>query len=135
MIPTYAEQPKYTVYLRKFLKNHVWKDGMAILHDAPSDGTSLPFVEMCWQLCVGHTTRHSIKKLEKDIKNGDNKWPAVCAKRLFNIWRMEIHAHKGSAIHSPPGGTGVAWFPSEKAYLTAWRLARRKGEATTTKSP
>ena len=87
MIPTHAEQRKYTVYLREFLKNHVWKDGMAIIHDALSDNTSLPFVEMCLQLRVGRTTRHSIKKLERDIKNGNNRWPAVFAKQLFNIWR------------------------------------------------
>ena len=74
---------------------------MAIIHDALSDGTTLPFVEMCLQRRVGRATCHSIKKLERDIKSSFRK---------ATVQHMEIHALKGSAIHLPPGGKGVAWF-------------------------
>ena len=100
MTMTCEEQRKFTVYLRNFLKNYVWKDGMAIIHDALLDGTSLLFVEFCLQLCVGRTTRHSIKKLERDIKNGTSTWPAVFAKQLFNIWRS-MHTRAAPYIRHP----------------------------------
>ena len=100
MTVTCEQQHKFTLYLRDFLKNYVWKDGMAIIHDALSYGTSLPFVEFCLQLRVGRTTRHSIKKLARDMKNGTSRWPTIFAKQLFNIW-TSMHTRAAPYICHP----------------------------------
>ena len=43
---------------------------MAMIQDALSDGPCLWFVKMCFQPRVGRSTHHSIKKQERDMKNG-----------------------------------------------------------------
>ena len=94
MILTYAEQRKYTVYLREFLKKMAWQS--FTMHCQTAQVCLLG--RCACSRCVTHHA--SIKKLERDIKNGNSQWPAAFAKQPFNIWRS-MHTRAAPYIRHP----------------------------------
>ena len=73
---------------------------MATIPDTFLDGPCLPFVKTSLQVHVGHGTCHSIKELERDIKNSSGKWPAILAKQLSNMCRA-MHTRAAPYIRHP----------------------------------